>query len=177
MRNVRRFYVPGAIVFITLVTKHRRILFDRQHPYHVDMFFDKLRTVREHQPFQLLAYGFLPDHVHLLLRPTGEGTFSSIVGSAQRSYTFEYKDQYSIPGSLNLWQHRFWDHIIRDERDLHRHFDYIHWNAVKHGLVTRPEDWPYSSYGYWKEKGYYDDGWGHVTPESLEEADGADFGE
>ena len=71
MRNVRRFYVPGVIVFITLVTKNRRILFDRQHPYHVDTFFDKLHTVREHKPLKLLAYSFLPDHVHLLLRPTG----------------------------------------------------------------------------------------------------------
>ena len=177
MRNVRRFYVPGAIVFITLVTKNRRILFDRQHSHHVDMFFDKLRTVREHKPFKLLAYSFLPDHVHLLLRPTGEATFSSIMGSAQRSYTFEYKDHYGIEGSLNLWEHRFWDHIIRDERDLHCHFDYIHWNAVKHGLVARPEDWPYASYGYWREKGFYDDGWGHATPENLEEADGGDFGE
>ncbi|MEE8391812.1 MAG: hypothetical protein V3S14_13590, partial [Anaerolineae bacterium] len=47
MRNVRRFYVPNAIVFLTLVTKNRRILFDSNHSHHVDMFFDKMRAVRE----------------------------------------------------------------------------------------------------------------------------------
>ena len=177
MRNVRRFYVPDAIVFVTMVTKKRAILFDREHPTHTEILFDKLRTVRKRKPFKLLAYNFLPDHVHLLLRPTGEASFSSILGSAQRSYTFEYKEHHGIQGSLSLWQHRFWDHIIRDEQDLHRHFDYIHWNAVKHGLASRPEDWPYSSYGYWAEKGYYDAGWGDVTPASLEDLDSTDFGE
>jgi len=76
MRNVRRFYVPNAIVFLMLVTKNRRILFDLDHPHHVDMFFDKMRAVREFKPFKLLAYIFLPDHIHLLIRPTGEANFS-----------------------------------------------------------------------------------------------------
>ncbi len=177
MRNVRRFYVPNAIVFLTLVTKDRRVLFDLDHSHHVNMFFDKMRAVREFKPFKILADIFLPDHIHLLMRPTGEANFSSILQSVQRSYTFEYKDHYSIGGSLNLWQHRFWDHIIRDEKDLNRHFDYIHWNAVKHGLVTKPEDWPYSSYLCWVEKGYYEIGWGHVEPEILRDINDAAFGE
>ncbi len=177
MRNVRRFYVPDAIVFLTLVTKKRRVLFDLDSPHHVEMFFDKMRAVRELKPFKLLAYIFLPDHIHLLVRPTGEANFSSILQSVQRSYTFEYKDRYNISDSLNLWQHRFWDHIIRDEKDLNRHFDYIHWNAVKHGLVTKPEDWPYLSYLHWVEKGYYEIGWGHVEPEILCALDDTAFGE
>lgn len=177
MRNVRRFYVPNAIVFLTLVTKDRRVLFDLENPHHVDMFFDKMRTVREWKPFKLLAYTFILDHTHLLVRPTGDANFSSIFLSVQRSYTFEFKDYYGIDASLNLWQHRFWDHIIRDEEDLSRHFDYIHWNAVKHGLVTKPEDWPYSSYLHWVEKGYYEIGWGHVEPAILRDLDYEMFGE
>ena len=177
MHNVRRFYVPNAIVFLTLVTDGRRILFDRDHAQHVEMFFDTMRAVRERKPFKLLAYTFLPDHVHLLMQPTGEANFSSILQSVQRSYTFEYKDYYDVKGSLNLWQHRLWDHVIRDEDDLCRHFDYIHWNPVKHELVTKPEDWPYTSYLYWVEKGYYEIGWGHVEPENLRNLDGAAFGE
>jgi putative transposase len=164
-------------VFLTLVTKGRRILFDLDHPHNVDMFFDKMRAVREFKPFKLHAYNFLPDHIHLLMRPTGEANFSSIMQSVQRSYTFEYKDHYGISGSLSLWQHRFWDHIIRDEEDLQRHFDYVHWNAVKHGLVTKPEDWPYSSYHHWVEKGYYEIGWGHVEPAILRDINHDQFGE
>jgi putative transposase len=115
MRNVRRFYVPDAIIFATLVAKDRNILFDLNHAHHVEMFFDRLRRVRETKRFKLLAYNFLPDHIHLLFRPTGEATFSSILQSTQRSYTFEYKNHYAIEHSLRLWQPRFWDHIIRDK--------------------------------------------------------------
>jgi putative transposase len=177
MRNVRRFYVPDSIAFLTLVTKKRQVLFDLEHSHHVDMFFDKMRAVREFKPFKLLAYIFLPDHIHLLIRPTGKANFSSIMQSVQRSYTFEYKDHYSISNSLNLWQHRFWDHVIRDEKDLNRHFDYIHCNAIKHGLVAKPEVWPYSSYLHWVEKGCYEIGWGHVEPEILRDLDDTAFGE
>lgn len=177
MRNVRRFYVPNAIVFLTLVTKDRQVLFSLNQSHHVDMFFDKMRAVREFKPFKLLAYNFLPDHIHLLIRPTGEANFSSIMQSVQRSYTFEYKDYYGIEESLNLWQQRFWDHIIRDQDDLNRHFDYVHWNAVKHGLVNRPEDWPHSSYHHWFEKGLYEEGWGHVEPAILRDVASSEFGE
>src|SRR5437667_3305593 len=44
-----------------------------------------------------------------------------------------------------VWQRRFWEHTVKDESDLERHFDYIHYNPVKHGLVESPRDWPYSS--------------------------------
>src|SRR2546430_12770835 len=39
-----------------------------------------------------------------------------------------------------LWQRRYWEHAIRDETDLRRHIDYIHFNPVKHGLVSRVVD-------------------------------------
>lgn len=44
-----------------------------------------------------------------------------------------------------LWQRCYWEHQIRDEADFIRHFDYIHYNPVRHGLVTQAVDWPYSS--------------------------------
>lgn len=68
---------------------------------------------------------------------------------------------------MNFWQMRFWDHIIRDEVDLQRHLDYIHYNPVKHGWVAKPEDWPHSSFLAWKERGAYTDGWGWSEPQSV----------
>src|SRR3546814_5629307 len=49
-------------------------------------------------------------------------------------------------GQASPWQARFWEHTIRDERDLQAHVDYVHVNPLKHGLVTRVVDWPYSSF-------------------------------
>ena len=45
-----------------------------------------------------------------------------------------------------MWQRRFWEHHIRDEKDYAAHMDYIHFNPVKHGLVKSPKDWPYSTF-------------------------------
>jgi putative transposase len=39
-----------------------------------------------------------------------------------------------------LWQRRFWEHQIRDEADYHHHFDYIHYNPVKHGWVKQVKE-------------------------------------
>ena len=49
-------------------------------------------------------------------------------------------------GEKGIWQRRFWEHLLRDEEDLQKHIDYIHYNPVKHGLVKQVADWPYSSF-------------------------------
>jgi putative transposase len=53
-----------------------------------------------------------------------------------------------------FWQKRFWEHCIRDETDLNQHIQYIHLNAVKHGLAERPEDWPFSTYERFLKSGF-----------------------
>ena len=58
-----------------------------------------------------------------------------------------------------IWQRRFWEHQIRDELDLQRHVDYIHFNPVKHGHVMRVADWPYSSFHRYVERGIYPADW------------------
>ena len=59
-----------------------------------------------------------------------------------------------------IWQRRFWEHIIRDDTDFIRHMDYIHFNPVKHGLVTRVKDWPYSTFHQYVHDGVYPENWG-----------------
>ncbi len=60
----------------------------------------------------------------------------------------------------NLWQKRFWEHRIRDEQDLITHVDYIHYNPVKHGWVNQVQDWPYSSFHRYVDKGLLQKDWG-----------------
>jgi putative transposase len=73
-----------------------------------------------------------------------------------------------ISHPVKLWQKRVWDHVVRNEAGFGRALDYIHYNPVKHGLVTRPEDWEYSSFAVWRGRGAYPDRWGWSTPRSLE---------
>jgi REP-associated tyrosine transposase len=58
-----------------------------------------------------------------------------------------------------IWQRRFWEHVIQNENDLAQHFDYLHYNAVKHGLVSCPHAWPHSSFQRWVERKVYEPSW------------------
>jgi putative transposase len=159
MPNFRRYYIPNAIVFITGVTRDRTPYLGPEDD--VQLFFETLRRVQEIHPFRLLAYVVLPDHFHWLMRVDDEkGDFSRVLHSVKRNYTLNFKKAHAISSSLKLWQSRFWDHVIRDQSDLNNHFDYVHWNPVKHGYVQRPEDWRHSTYLHWLERGYYEPGWG-----------------
>lgn len=66
-----------------------------------------------------------------------------------------------------LWQRRFWEHQIRDEYDFARHVDYLHWNPVKHGLVARACEWPYSTFHRFVRDGVYPSDWGMAEPASM----------
>ncbi|WP_455709088.1 REP-associated tyrosine transposase [Exercitatus varius] len=59
-----------------------------------------------------------------------------------------------------IWQRRFWEHLIRDDRDLNNHIDYIYYNPVKHGYVTKVSDWEYSSFHRDVRLGLLDEDWG-----------------
>jgi putative transposase len=163
--TIHRYYVPNAIVFLTQVVYGRQPIF--QHPQHLDLLRTVLRNVKGRHPFQMLAYVFLPDHFHLLIRPLGVTTFTDIMHSLKRNFTLDYKTAIGVSGRMQFWQRGFWDHLIRDEIDLARHLDYIHYNPVKHGLVTHPEDWQYSSFLEWKKRGVYPDRWGWAMIESI----------
>jgi len=63
-------------------------------------------------------------------------------------------------GERKVWQHRFWEHMIRDEDDFIKHVEYIHFNPVKHGLVNRVQDWPWSSFHRFVRQGTYPLDWG-----------------
>jgi putative transposase len=75
-------------------------------------------------------------------------------------------------GDLALWQRRFWEHTIRDDNDFARHVDYIHFNPVKHGLVSRARDWPYSSFHVYVRQGLLPEDWA-----GDESQVGGDYGE
>ena len=92
--------------------------------------------------------------------------------SIKRNFTLNYKKTHQIITPLNIWQKRFWDHIIRNEQDLENHLDYIHWNPVKHGFVNKPEDWTNPTYRNWLNKGFYDVGWGwNNEPDNINKMD------
>ncbi|MCF6150610.1 MAG: transposase [Candidatus Kuenenia sp.] len=171
MSNYRRYYIPNSLYFITAVTNNRLPLFKNEK--NIQLIFDTLHKVGEIKPFDLRAYCVLHDHLHLLIGigETSGYNITDIVHSLKRNFTINYKKAHNITHEISLWQKRFWDHIIRNENDFKRHMDYIHYNPVKHKITLSPEEYKYSSFNKWIEKGFYEKGWGHSEPEDLREID------
>jgi len=82
--------------------------------------------------------------------------FSKRWGLIKAKFSKELKGELTTP----VWQNRFWEHLIRDDRDLQTHFDYIHYNPMKHGLVKRVSEWPYSTFHRYVREGLYPENWG-----------------
>jgi len=162
--DIRRYHIPDAIYFITCVNYQRQPIFSNST--NIDIFMETLVKVRDYYPHDLQAYVFIPDHFHMLIKPIG-CTISKLVQSLRRNFTNNYKNHHRITGRLTLAQHRFYDHVIRDDRDWSRHMDYIHYNPIKHGLVLKPEDWPHSSYVDCVRRNLYEIGWGWNEDENT----------
>jgi len=167
--NVQRYYVPNAMVFLTQVVDRREPIFQEER--YVLLLRTVLRNVKELHPFVMVAYVFLPDHFHLLIRTTASSTFSDVMHSLKYNFTREYKQMIGVAGSMHFWQKSFWDHVIRDEQDLQNHLGYIHYNPVHHKLVTRPEAWLHSSYCEWQKRGAYPLHWGWSLPDVLKDTE------
>ncbi|MEZ4662594.1 MAG: transposase [Caldilineaceae bacterium] len=167
--NFRRYYIPNATVFVTNVVHLREPIF--QNPAYMEMLRDVLHEVKKLHPFEMTAYVFLLEHQHIMFKPTGASNFSKIMQSFKTNFTKVYKNTIGITSPMKFWQKRFRDHIIRDDKDFRAHLDYIHYNPVKHGLVSKPEDWPHSSFAWWKTQGAYADRWGWSLPDTLDDID------
>ena len=149
MVNYRRARLGGGSYFFTLTLKDRRSdLLVR----HVALLREALGRVRQRNPFDLLAAVVMPDHLHLLMQlPEGDSNYSARLRDFKALFVKSLRAAgepigLDARGGAGIWQSRFWEHAIRDARDLAAHIDYIHFNPVKHGLVQRVIDWPYSSF-------------------------------
>jgi putative transposase len=125
-----------------------------------------------------VAIVLLPDHLHAIWSlPTGESNFSSRWKNIKGEFTERWlaaggREMPVTPaqlrrGNRGIWQRRFIEHLIRDENDLERHCDYIHYNPVKHGYVDRPWDWHFSSFRRFVYLGHYEQDWGRTELPSL----------
>ncbi len=169
MSNYRRIYLPGGMYFFTVITLRRqRFLIDDDVRAALR---EGIQLTRQTKPFEIVAWVQLPDHLHCIWRlPPDDTDFSSRWSMIKRIVTQRCGARLNRPEWLNarrrkrqqgtLWQHRFWDHLIHDEDDFNRHMDYIHWNPVKHGLVSKVVDWPYSSFHRLVRSGWYPELWG-----------------
>jgi len=171
----RRNLIAGGTYFFTAT------LFDRTSrdlTDNIEALRAAFRATRKAQPFLIDAIVVLPNHLHIVMTlPEGDAGFSSRLSIIKRRFTDSLvKSGRQLPrhpnGEYALWQRRFWEHTIRDDKDFERHVDYIHFNPVKHGLVSRVSDWPHSSFHQYVRRGILPEDWGGDVSQRS-----GDFGE
>ena len=159
----RRNYQPGGTYFFTvnLQDRNKSLLVE-----HIDLLREAVRWVKMHKPFYIDAWVVLPDHMHAVLTlPKGDSDYSGRWREIKKRFSKGLaKNEHLSLARVNknergIWQRRFWEHTIVDERDYWQHVNYVHFNPFKHGLVERVADWPYSSFHKAVESGIYSRNW------------------
>ena len=164
MPNYRRLWRPGGTYFftVTLLERHGNDLLVR----HIDALRQAVREVKRVHPFTIHGWAVLPDHLHCVIElPEGEHDFAlrwrliKMVFSKKVPKGEHVSASRAKRNERGLWQRRYWEHLIRDEADFAAHMDYVHINPLKHGLVTRVADWPYSTFHRLVADGIYPADW------------------
>ncbi|MBI4288106.1 MAG: transposase, partial [Chloroflexi bacterium] len=173
----RRAFLEGGTFFFTVVTYKRRPILKEQCS--IDLLKQSFRTTMATMatlPFRVDAVVVLPDHLHTIWTlPDDESDFSTrwklIKGAFSRRYSgagaTNLSESMRVKGEKGIWQRRFWEHAIRDQKDFDRHCDYIHYNPVKHGLVVSAIEWKHSSFLRFVEEGIYEPNWGSTADTGL----------
>jgi putative transposase len=172
MVRYRRNFVPGGTYFftVTLADRTSSVLVER-----ISALRLAFRVTRQQRPFTIDAIVILPEHLHAIWTlPSGDSDFSGRWKRIKAHFTHRLVAD-GVPvkqhcnGGYALWQPRFWEHTICNDRDFERHVDYIHFNPVKHKLVSRVRDWPHSSFHAYVRRGLIAADWAGDHPENSME--------
>ncbi len=186
MVNYRRVR-DGNTFFFTVVTHQRQpILCLEENRKALKSIINEVRTK---YPFSSEVWVLLPDHIHTIWRmPEGDSDYSKRWGLIKKEFTKAIQcrsgsarqiDNIEKPDAArparrdgDVWQKRFWEHMIRNEKDYAAHCDYIHYNPVKHGWAKAPGDWPYSTFRRFAEMGHYPLDWGVAKGPDIDDTIG-----
>jgi putative transposase len=173
----RRNRVPGGTFFFTLTLANRRSTLLTTH---IDLLRESWRAVRHRWLFETVAMVVLPERLHAVWRlPAGDDDFPGRGRAIKAQFTPRLgRRGVAMPlrqnGAYRLWQPRYWERTLRDDVDLQRHVDYIHYNPVKHALAGRVADWPYSSFHRYARLGRLSADWGGKP---VDDGSGGEYGE
>ena len=172
MPDYRRNRVPGGTYFFTVCLADRRssLLVGQ-----IDALRTAVKKVRAQRPFHIDAWVILPDHMHCLWTlPEGDADFPGRWREIKKAFSKqiplnECRTAVMVErGERGIWQRRYWEHTILDDRDYALHMDYTHFNPVKHGLVSHAAAWPLSTFHRCIKRGLYPDDWQGSDDDVLE---------
>lgn len=171
MTEYRRLRLPNQPVFITIVTFNRNPILIKN----INLLRESFKLAKEKHAFEIFASVILHEHMHLILNIGDTANYSSIVSCIKANFSKNINEDelLNVKSKLSsskinkrekgVWQRRFYEHTIRDEKDLYTHLDYIHYNPVKHGLAKNVKDWKFSSFQKFVKQNWYEADWGSMN--------------
>ena len=150
MAQYKRIFLAGYSYYFTIVTyKRNPILIEN-----IELLRDSFRESKQYFKYSIDAIVVLPDHIHMIITPQVAEEYPRIIKSIKYYFSKHYKFEDEIGQSVSrykrkykpIWQKRFYEHTIRDEKDYFRCIEYIKNNPIKHNYVEDTKEWKYSSF-------------------------------
>ncbi len=107
------------------------------------LFVDVLFHYRKQGKYQLHEFVVMPNQFHVLVTPISPVTLENAIQFIKGGFSYRAKKELEFVGEI--WQSSFYHHRVRDAEEYARLRRYIHQNSALRGLVTVPEEFPYSS--------------------------------
>ena len=154
--NYKRLLIPNSYIFLTVVTYNRQPILIKN----IGILRESFKNSKEKYKYDIYAVIINKDHFHIIIKPENINNYPKIIAEIKRYFTKHINKDYVLNknNEANIWQRRYWEHTIRDEEDLNKHTDYIHYNSMKHYNIA-PKDWAYSSFKKFVNNGYYENDW------------------
>ncbi len=154
-KGLKRYYGAGHLHFITCSCYQRKPWLGTDPRR--DLFLRLLEQVRLRYRFVVLGYVVMPEHFHLLICEPQEGDPSKAMQILKQRFAQlilrrprrKQNDQQLASAPIHVWQARFYDFNVWTERKRVEKLRYMHRNPVKRGLVSEPQQWPWSSFRYY----------------------------
>ncbi|MBQ9246767.1 transposase [bacterium] len=173
MSNYKRYYLKeNSYIFITVVTYNRKeILTDN-----IELLKEAFKRCLIKFDFEIFAICVMKNHIHMILKEKELKNYTKIIAIMKKHFSYNLSNKpnkNSLSESMikrkeaGVWQRRFYDHILRDEQDLYKHIDYIHYNSYKHYKIL-PRDWEYSSFKKFVKLGFYEQNWCDFNLENID---------
>jgi putative transposase len=123
--------------------------FQRQPLLHTEATKDTVQQIleqtRSQQGLRIAAYVLMPEHVHLLTNEPATDTLATFLQIFKQQTSRELKP----PNQKQFWQRRYYDFNVSSPEKFTEKIQYTHSNPVKRGLVSKPEDYRWSSFNHY----------------------------
>jgi len=147
-------YLESHSYYLTLVTQGRKPLLIEN----IELLRTAFKLSKKKYEYDIEAIVVLPEHIHMIIRPKIAKEYSKIIRHIKRSFVYGLDEETKKRAKAELssakyhrkhagiWQERFYEHTIRDEKDWLEKMEYIKINPIKHEYVENLNDWKYSSF-------------------------------